>query len=141
MDGWEEQQICRHVNSCKTHHMWEERKEREGAHQPTLDAMRSDKAAEEKDRLEWEGTRKSNLSADDVEFCKTTVGKFLSNGVPLNRLRGDLRGWLQEITDLHLQHPSDLTQYITELINEQDKTRRVELRDKMQSLVYDATPR
>ena len=91
--------------------------------------------------MELAGTRKSRLTEDDVKFNKDAVANFLSSGIAINKLDGHLRQWLQDLASVHLQHPRDLPAYITELIEEEDEGRRLDLWDKVVPLLYDATPR
>ena len=78
----------------------------------------------------------------DREFCKETLKISLTNRIPINRLKSGFRGWLQDLSKQKLAHPHDLkSDYVHELLSEEEALQRNELRDKMQSIIYDATPR
>jgi len=92
--------------------------------------------------LEVDGTRASCLSMEEKEFANDVVKSFLINGIPLNKLRGPLRGWLAKLAGKRLPNGKDLpAMCIPNLLFEEEELQRIELRDQDLSIVYDATPR
>ncbi|KAL7535559.1 LOW QUALITY PROTEIN: hypothetical protein ACHAWF_005201 [Thalassiosira exigua] len=137
MAGWEELQIVRHFGT-KTHHDWEAAREKEGIQQSYLARYRDQKASVEQER---HSIPSGTLTNADVEFNKEVVSKFLARGLPIYKLRGGLRRWLQESVSLRLSHRSELTAYVPQLLGDEHNLQRAEFRDCKQSIIFDATPR
>ena len=136
-----EWEVGRHVTT-PTHVKWFEDQEKKAQQQSLLGDYKSAKSAEETGRLQLVGTRLSSLSEESKEFCEATVKAFSRAGIPLNKLGGPLKDYLSKYSQLTLAHPTDLARdCVPKLLEEETELQRMELRDKIVSIIYDATPR
>ena len=134
-------QILRHHNS-PSHMKWQEEKEKTGQEQSRISDAMAAKKEEEEARSELVGTRKSSLTPEDIEYCESTLKAFLRCGIPLNKLDGPFRDYLQKYSQQALVNRVDLARgFLPDLVTEETKLQREELKDRLLSIVYDATPR
>ena len=141
LEGRSEWDISRHLKG-KAHVKLLEKRERLAQDQARLSELMDKQKGEETARLELVGTRASNLTETDKEFCKDTVKEFLRSGIPLNKLDGTLRGYLTKNTHKALSHRSELAStYIPKLRENEKELQRLECRDRNVLVSYNATPR
>jgi len=141
--GKSEWEIGRHFTfTGKKHKAWMEKKEKSAQVQARLSDLKDARKKEEEERLELVGTRVSSLTEDDQAFCEATTKAFISAGIPIEKLGGPFGDYLQKYSQQKLAHHTDLgRQFIPKLLEEEMELQRMELRDRLVSIVYDATPR
>ena len=107
LEGRSEWDICRHLDG-KWHKKWFEKREKKAQDQGRMSEFMAAQNSDETARLELEGTRMSNLTEFNNEFCMDTVKAFLSTGIPMQKLDGHLREYLTRHSHKALSHRNEL---------------------------------
>ena len=105
----DEDKLKRHLNCTIIHREYEEKKQKQAAHQALLNQFKMTRESAERARLAFEGTRSSDITDEDYELRKGWTKVMYATGTAINRSDA-FRPFIERTTDLSLTHSSNLAE-------------------------------